>query len=361
MSGKLNVLMVGPGLQATSGISNVVNNWLEAGLSDKLNLDYVSTLDEYVPGHYVVKFCNAVRSYCQVVAKSFGRVDILHIHLSSGMSFYRKLWIFWYAKLRRISVAVHLHGSEFKEFYDHGTRIRRWLIRGLFDYAEATFVLSHSWLAFVQSISSNRHIHLLYNGALVAKFGSKLVDPDAVVIAFMGRLGARKGVYDLLEAFELLAKEVTAARLVLGGDGDVENVKAVVEKKSLDKHVSVLGWVSGDRKIEVFRKADIYVLPSYNEGLPGSILEAMAAGAPIVSTPVGGIPEAVIDGTNGFLVQPGDIKSLHQKLLILCTDRALRERMGRESKRLIEEKFDIRRIVEDLVDCYQQMLAPNSR
>lgn len=82
----------------------------------------------------------------------------------------------------------------------------------------------------------------------------------------------------------------------------------------------------------------------------------MAAGVPIISTPVGGIAEAVIEGKNGFLIEPGDVEALHLRLLTLCRDKKLRERMGRESIHLIRQTFDIEKILIDVLEVYQKML-----
>lgn len=353
MSPKPQVTMFGPSLAATSGISAVINNWIEAGIHDGIDLDYISTLDDYVPGQYFIKFKNGIRSYLRILTKKSSSVDIVHIHMSFGMSFYRKSIIFLIAKIKKYKVVVHLHGSRFKEFYEEGNGVQKKLIKLLFDKSDAVFVLSNSWKNFVETISINKNIYILNNGSSVEKFGDKIVNDNGdILIVFMGRLGKRKGTYDLIEAFREVIKEISNVKLLLGGDGDIEDVKSLISDLDLIDKVKVLGWVSGSEKIMTFRKADIYVLPSYNEGLPGSILEAMSAGAPIVTTPVGGIPEAVKDGVNGFLIKPGDIKHLASKLIILCKDEQLRIQMGNASKKIIQGKFDIKQIVEDLVEHY---------
>ena len=349
--------MFGPHLDATSGISNVVNNWIKAGIRERIELDYVSTLRKYVPRRYVRKFLDAAIAYVLLGIKTRQRVDIIHIHLSHGMSFFRKLIIFKAAKKKGIKTVVHLHGSMFYEFFNNSSPKIQKLIRNVFDQADAVFVLSKSWKEFVNGISDNRNVYVLYNGASLDQFSQKSCYQDRVVISFMGRLGQRKGVYDLLDAFEQVIPDFPDVQLVLGGDGDVDKVRDIVARKKLEKRVHVPGWVSGEQKMRVFRECDIYVLPSYNEGLPGSILEAMAAGVPIISTPVGGIPEAVLENRNGFLIDPGDIEGLSNKLRVLCGDKELREKMGAESRNIIKEKFDIEKIVSYLIDLYQKVVA----
>ncbi len=356
MERRSRVLMFGPDLGATSGISNVVNNWLQAGLRDDVELEYISTLDNYVQGQYLIKTFNALRAYIIFFLKSFRHVDLVHIHLSFGMSFYRKLPILMYSKLRGFKTVIHLHGSSFMEFYEDGPTIQKKLIQWLFNRTDAVFVLSKAWKEFIEGISYNTNIYTIYNGAILDQFSEGVHSEEGISIAFMGRLGRRKGTYDLLEAFKRLSSQVPQAHLVLGGDGEVEQVCELVAKNNMEKRVKVLGWVSGKEKIDVFNEADVYVLPSYNEGLPGSILEAMAASTPIVSTPVGGISEAVIEGQNGYLINPGDVDGLYRSLLILCQDKKMRVAMGKRSREIIECHFNIEKIVDEITDTYDKLI-----
>lgn len=352
---KLNVLMFGPHPDATGGISTVVSNWMEAGIENNINLDYISTIDDVAPGYYFRKILNAIKAYFIFIKKKRKDIDLVHIHMSHGMSFYRKLIIFMISKIKGIKVIIHLHGSKFVEFYENGSTIQKKLISYLFDHADSVIALSVAWKDFIEKISTNSNIYIIYNGASLSKFEHKIDNGGEIYISFMGRLGERKGTYDLLVAFKKLSSEFPQVHLLLGGDGDINKVKQIVEDEKLSSLVHVIGWVSGTEKIDVFSKTDIYVLPSYNEGLPGSILEAMAAGAPIVSTTVGGIPEAVIDGKNGLLIQAGDIDSLHNALSTLCSDKSLRENMGMESKKLIATKFNIKDIVTQVQSVYNDM------
>jgi len=355
---KLKILMCGPHLKATSGISNVVNNWIDAGIGGHVDLCYVSTLRHYVPGRIAAKTMNAIAAYWNVLIKLFASFDILHLHVSSGMSFVRKWILFKLAGYSRIKRVIHIHGSNFDEYYDSSPSWLQRLIRNSFNNADAVLVLSEKWKEFVNRISSNRNVYILYNGSNLSIYSGKIDHGDRINISCMGRLGKRKGTYDLLEAFLNVCRENPDAHLVLGGDGDVEEVRKIIQDQDVGDRAHLLGWVTGDDKIRVFKECDIYVLPSYNEGLPGSILEAMAVGVPIVSTPVGGIPEAVIEGRNGYLVEPGDREKLFDRIMLLCRDEESRRRMGRESRKIIEEKFDIYKIVDSLVGIYRKVAVP---
>ena len=358
MHNKYKVLMFGPGPTVMGGISSVVNDWLEAGIEQKLNLKYISTLQDGKPGRYIGKLSDALKAYFKLLVEVIKPADIAHIHLSSYMSFYRKLIIFWLVKTRNIKTVVHLHGSMFREFYEDGKKFQKKLITWMFDNADAIIVLSESWSQFISEISNNRNIHIVYNGIDAGKFKNiSATDKNKITISFLGRLGKRKGTYDLLEAFAQLNKEIPNTELMLAGDGDIEKIQTLIDKKELHKQVHVLGWITGTQKLNVLANTDIYALPSYNEGLPVSILEAMASELPIISTPIGGIPEAIIEGRNGFLVQPGDIDTLCLRLSELCRNQQLRHKMGHENIQIISQKFDIHKLIDELLTVYKQIIT----
>jgi len=177
---------------------------------------------------------------------------------------------------------------------------------------------------------------------------------ELVKILFLGRLGKRKGIYDLIDAAKHLKSR--NIEIDLFGDGNLEEFKKLIEDNNLQEKVKIMGWISGEKKDEVLRNSDIFILPSYSEGLPMSILEAMAVGLPVISTPVGGIPEAVEDGINGFLVKAGDCVELTKKIDLLADDRALREEMGEQGYRIAKEKFDIKIIIKNLQEIYDELL-----
>ena len=129
-SDRVRVLMFGPHLNATSGISNVVNNWLEAGIKEKIELHYISTLKKFVPGRYVHKLTEAAVAYAILAVKTWRTVDICHIHMSSDMSFFRKWPIFEWAKLMKIKTIVHVHGSTIEEFCSQSNqKVKNMIIR----------------------------------------------------------------------------------------------------------------------------------------------------------------------------------------------------------------------------------------
>ena len=124
--------------------------------------------------------------------------------------------------------------------------------------------------------------------------------------------------------------------------------------------MEALGWVSGDSKLEAFKAANVYCLPSYNEGLPVSVLEAMACGLPVVSTPIAGIPEAVIEGETGHLVETGDSSTLADKLTALLADPLAAHAMGKNGRARAERLFALEVVVEQLLRIWTEALEASS-
>jgi len=176
-----------------------------------------------------------------------------------------------------------------------------------------------------------------------------------VQILHLGRLGRRKGGYDLLNAFAALPEAIRArARLVLAGDGDVEPMRKLAEP--LGSRVRVLSWIDAHERDRLLAESDVFVLPSHAEGVPMSLLEAMAAGLPCITTPVGGIPDVFTHGVEGLLVPAGDSAQLRAAMSTFIADEAARLAAG---KRAYESAraFDVHAYARRLADIYQR-IAP---
>lgn len=174
---------------------------------------------------------------------------------------------------------------------------------------------------------------------------------------FLGRIGENKGCFDLLRAFVRVRSLVPEARLVIGGDGEIDRLKSEVDTLQLTDSVSHVGWVDGDEKDRLLSECWLFVLPSYHEGLPISILEAMAYGKPVVSCPVGGIPEAVDQGTTGMLVEPGNVPELANALAKLLSDQRTATLMGNAARNMFETRFSHEANLHGLIDIYRQAKA----
>ena len=349
---KPNIIMMGSDLTALGGVSEVVREYLKAGLDEKVNLVLVPS---HIDGSKLEKLSKMIQAVQVFLFLPWGGKFIVHLHLSHGASFFRKLLLMVIAKIKCQKVIIHLHGSDYEEFM-YQSKFHTILTKWVFDKSDHILVLSKRWENLLRNFTNNQCISTLYNPA--TKLNEMHCPQGNLKVLFLGRLGERKGVYDLLDAIKCdkIYYEERQITFILAGDGETDKVLKRVEEYGLEKIVVVPGWVSGAEKVSYLNNSHIFVLPSYNEQMPMSILEAMANGCPILATDIAGIPEMVEQGENGFLFSPGDLKAFEELLKILCENAKLREKMGLKSKQIIHDKFDGQLITDKLVEVYRYVI-----
>lgn len=270
-------------------------------------------------------------------------IRIVHLQGSSHGSFYRKLILFLTAKYGfGKQVIYHMHGSRFENFYYQSDPISKRLIRFLVERADMVICLSSYWQNFFAQNFQIRRLAVLNNvihqrGPVQSALPVRR-DDEPLRVLFLGAIGHRKGIFDLLDVLRQ-HRDMFDGRLVLhvGGNGETQRLQAFISEHRLESMVRFDGWVSGEKKHELLSTSDVYILPSYNEGLPLSILEAMNYQLPVISTPVGGTAEAVQEGINGFLVSPGDKAALCNRLMRFVSQPELVTTMGAASGRIVRQ------------------------
>ncbi|MBU9766754.1 glycosyltransferase family 4 protein [Mycobacterium sp. TNTM28] len=272
-----------------------------------------------------------------------GRTDVVHVHLAHGGSVVRKSLPLMAARLRGIPAIVHGHSFDFSGWLDPLPAPIRRLVR--------VALRADHWLVLGATLAEQYRRSLALPGHKVEVLHNPVVLPEIapardpssrpLTVLSLGRVGQRKGTYDLLAAVAGLPADVRAQlRVVIAGDGEVAQVRALVTAGGLDDVIEIHDWVGPVDRDRLLQRADIFALPSHDEGLPMAILEAMAHGVVPVSTPVGAIPEAVVDGVTGLLVPPGEPAALAAALQRLTTDDALRCALA-DSARHRAEAFDV--------------------
>lgn len=348
------IVMIGTSPQTMGGIASVIKVYVASGLFEQYRIEYLAT---HCDGDARRKLGIMLRAYARfLVLLVSGRLGLLHIHVASRASFWRKSFFFLLAFLCRIPTILHLHGAEFAQFYgDECGPMRRCLIRFVFNHASRVVVLSEAWKSWVSTISSNSQIDAIYNPVMLPPSVAAWHTRQRGSTLSLGRIGKRKGSFDLLDAAAGIADKVNDLSLLYGGDGEADAVRAHADRLGMGGRLSLLGWVGPQERERYLNSAYVYALPSYNEGLPMSVLEAMAAGMPILSTPVGGIPEAITDGVEGFLVSPGDVAALAARLQQLLQDDALAARMGAAARRKVELCFSSQAVLPRVQAMYQEL------
>ncbi len=289
----------------------------------------------------------------------FGSVDVVHVHYSWRGSIVRKALPLFVARLRGVPTIVHGHTTYFFSWLDELPRpvgrAVRMALRADYSVVLGQFHVKESCasLGFDES-----HTRVLYNPVVVPAVSPS---PRTVVplrAVALGRLGENKGSYDLVRAIGMLPNDIRAnLRVTLAGDGEVDQVREFVRTNALEDTIDVVGWVGPVDRDRLLAESAIFLLPSYSEGLPMAVLEAMANGVVPVTTAVGAIPEVVTDGVNGVLVNPGEPEQLAVALQSLIVDAELRNRLAVAAHQRASE-FDVAHWRESLHDLW---LAAASR
>lgn len=298
----------------------------------------------------------AVTSWVSLIGSLLCRkVSFLHIHTAMYGSFWRKSVYSQTARLFNVPVIMHLHGSEMKTFYNSTSPRVQKLISYLIENSNCVIVLSSSWKDFVKRIAPKANVQVVNNYVSIPSDVLFEVEQGKFDVLFLGIVGPRKGTYDLLHAWSLIVKQLPNAKLYIGGNGDIDQAKKLAEQLGIKNQVEFLGWVSGDDKLRYLKSADVFVLPSYNEGLPMSVLEAMAWQKPVVTTKVGGIPELIIDSCDGLLIDPGNIKQLSDAILKLHNNLDFRVKIAKKAREKVINDYSRVTILPKLENIYSNI------
>lgn len=283
------------------------------------------------------------------------RPDVVHVHCSHRYSFVRAaFYVLFGAHVWRRPVVLHVHGSSFDEFLENESPLLVWLRALVFDASDAVVVLSPYWRETLRGSVPDDRLHVVPNAVDTEEYDPTF-EVDRPHVVYLSSLVERKGVQEFVDAVdELQSRSVREFPVSIAGDGPLADVVEAVSARH--ENVSWLGYVSEAEKRELLESASIFVLPTYAEGLPIAMLEAMAGGNAVVSTSVGSIPE-IVGPENGALVDAGDADDLADTLETLVGEPASVERMGRRNRGLARERYDWDGAVESLLAIYDEMMS----
>jgi glycosyltransferase involved in cell wall biosynthesis len=320
------------------------------------------TLYSHVEGSMLRRLIAAFRALTTFVWMLLRRqVGLLHCHVAMRGSFWRKGLFARAAQLAGVPVIFHLHGSETAAFYAGLPQTLKRLFSAQLEAVDRVFVLSESWREFVLAVAPAARVEVMPNYVDMPEESAIRQAHEGVRIVFLGLLGQRKGVYDLVEAFASVAGGLPDVKLLIGGNGEEDQVRAAVRSAGMESRIDVLGWVTGDTKTSLLAHGDVFVLPSYNEGLPVSLLEAMSWGLPVISTTVGGIPQLVRNEVDGLLIEAGDRGALAQSLARLGGDADLRRRMGDVARARVSGTFSKENVLPRMEAVYAELMGEGSQ
>lgn len=348
----IKVLMIVPNPLVKGGIASVVNGYRGSALEKKNKITYIESYRDGTKWQKFVKACNAYLEFHRAVRRE--RPDIVHIHSSFGPSFYRKMpFILWSARMG-IPIINHIHGAEFDTFYEKASARKQKLVRNIYNKCNQLIVLSEEWKERMKQIVPEEKIEIIEN---YCKIPETIIweKKNPTQVLFLGELGQRKGCYDIPDILEQAIRKVPPLSLIMAGDGEMNQVKQAFEEKHLLERVIFPGWVRGEQKEQLLRESAIFLFPSYHEGMPMAVLEAMSYGLGIVTTEVGGIPRLIQDGKTGFCKKAGDVNALAEALECLLTKENVRKDMGLAARRIAEEHYGLANHLQRLQQLYEKV------
>lgn len=344
------VLMCGSDLSVKGGMVSVIKNYLNYQDWKDIKIHFIPT---YIEKNKIIIALYFLAAYIRVFFHLlFGKYDVLYVHAAERGSFYRKAMLIKLAHRFGVKTVIHHHAAEFEEFYASSNRKK--YIQEILELADMNIVLSNRLIGMISDKAPKANVKVLYNA--VKTYPDNPYNQEATNILFLGRLGKRKGVYDLLAALNEIETELDpAVKFYLCGDGEIDEVKNKVKELGLENRIAHIGWTDGNQKIEFFKNTMVNVLPSYNEGLPMTILETMSYGIPNISTKIASIPEVIVDGVNGYMIMPGDIEALKKLLLEITADKKKRIDMSNLAYKCVTDGFSLSHHIGLLSDYLREL------
>lgn len=356
------ICMIVPSFTAKGGIASVVSGYRNSELEKQYNIRYIET---YTDKNKVCKVLKAISAYLKfLLYLIFWKPDLVHIHSSFNGSFYRKLPFIYLSSWWHKPVVNHVHGSAVDELYVNAGEKKKRLVENVFNKCDKLIVLSDEWKqVFEQFINSNK-IVVIENYSILHDENRNKKDSRQIKILFLGFLSKAKGCYDIPLIVKNVVEEFSNVEFILAGDGnpvEVSHIKSLIELNHLQKYISLPGWIRDEKKEKALSEADIFMLPSYGEAMPMSILEAMGYGLPVISSNVGGIPQLIQQNVNGMMCDPGDIEGFTGALKTLLKDKDLMKTMGNNSLKIIEQRYSLDLHIQKISDLYEHLLDISSR
>lgn len=292
-----------------------------------------------------------------VRGRASGDLAGVHVNMAERLSLARKSAIVVASRALGVPVVLHLHAAQLHHFYRALPRPLQRLTRWVFSLPQSVVVLGAAARRFVveELHVDPRRVEVVINGVpepALPRAARPAGAPRRVL--FLGNLSERKGVSDLLAALARPGFDGGRQEVVLAGGGDVAGYQAKARALGLGDWVKFAGWCDQQQVARLMAEADVLVLPSYDEGLPLVILEALAHGVAVVCTPVGEIPTVLQDGVTACFVEPGDIAGIAATLQRLLREPGRLESLGRNGRALYERQFSLSRFFNNVARIHRR-------
>ncbi|HEX5476671.1 MAG TPA: glycosyltransferase family 4 protein [Burkholderiales bacterium] len=345
------LVMLGPASETRAGSAAVVQAYRDEGLFGRWPIDFLAIRSEAGAARDAALLLKALRRFAALLCGR--RRLVLHVQSELDERFWRGAPFMAAALAAGCPVILQLHGGAYERFYEAASEPAKRMLCFFLEHAACVVVPAEPLRGWVRSRARAART-LCVPGPVPGTRVQRKAQKRNLVL-FFGRLHARKGIFDLLEAVAALRSQAPEVRLVCAGKGDRAAVQRYAQRLGIADAVQFTGWLGPSGKRALFESAAALALPSYEEALPMSVLEAMGAGVPVVVSPVGGLSEMVVDGVSGFLAAPGDTGRLKRALAKLLLDPALGARIGAAAGESVRFRCSAQRVLAPLEELYSAM------
>lgn len=358
----MKVLITVPRLHLQGGVAGYFNT-LHGGLgTDTTYFEVGRTSNEKGMFSVLRRLCLDCLRFSRELSR--GTYQLVHINPSLlGGAFFRDSGLLLLARLHRKPVVVMFHGWD-KEFEHTIERHLLWLFRLLYGRATAFIVLANE---FSDTLKKWRCHQPIFIETTVIDDAAVHCDRDALRstrrasrvlnVLFLARIERQKGIYEALDAFAILKQTVPHAQLIVAGDGPEKVPAMEYAREQGIRDVQFVGFVEEEQKINVLTHAHVYLFPTHGEGMPTSVLEAMAFCLPIITRPVGGLRDFFEDGRMGFLTESLDPRIFAALTEKLATNTQQREAMGEYNQCYAEKRFIASKVAARVENIYASIVT----
>ncbi|MHA1381889.1 MAG: glycosyltransferase family 4 protein [Candidatus Helarchaeota archaeon] len=311
------------------------------------NLGKIDLMNVYLAfKHYIQLLKHLISSNADLV--------YLLINQTTG-GFLRDIPFIIISKIFNKKVVLHLRGGYFRKFYNSSNIIMQFIIKRTLVKIDRMIILGYSLKKIFQGLIPEEKLSIVPNGLDIKFNEKKQMNRSHFTILFLSNFMETKGYKDVLYSVKKVINNNSNVKYKFAGswvnDIDKLECKIVLKEEKIEKFVEFISPIRDNEKMKLLQNVDIFLFPSYNEGHPWVIIEAMAARLPIITTDVGCLSECVINGENGFIVPKGDPDVIAEKIIYLLSHPAIRRRMGYKSREYYEQNFTERHFVQRLIDA----------
>lgn len=351
------ILVLGNFPPPTGGIGTCIEQMFNSRLSEKYDLIKFDTTKRHIFSYwYITKILIFVFNLVRFsIVINTTKIRIIHFHTCSNMGFWQPTIYLQIAKFFGKKTIFHMHGASFKEFYQASDQKNKVKIRNILNKVDQIIVLSEQWKKYYSILVESKKISVINNATEDIDYSKyrRIYPKKTYICLFLSSICQRKGAYDLLLAFSKI-KNKDIRLVFVGPIEDSNRFHSKINELNLADRCTIIGEIYGKKRFQYFASADCFILPSYAEGLPIAILEAMSFGLPIISSKVGAIPEVVTD-ENGILITPGKVAELISAINTLAQNKKLSNRMSKNNKLLIKQKYSLKIFSDKIQNVYEKL------